>query len=91
MEYGGSQQIVGSELPPSLKLRRTRAPRHARGLELACGELVEPVETARDLSSVLSAIASATAEGLAKEDSEVRIARERASYGRSPCGIVNEV
>jgi hypothetical protein len=35
---------------------------------------------ARDLSSVLSAKALATAEGLAKEDSEVRIARERASY-----------
>ena len=44
----------------------------AQGLEL--------VETARDLPSVLSAIASAKAEGLAKEDSEVRIARERASY-----------
>ena len=44
----------------------------AQGLEL--------VETARDLPSVLSAIASAKAEGLAKEDSEVRIARERDSY-----------
>jgi hypothetical protein len=44
-----SIQIVGSALPPSLKLRRTRA---------------------RDLSSI----------GLAKEDLEETIARERASY-----------
>jgi hypothetical protein len=44
-----SIQIVGSALPPSLKLRRTRA---------------------RDLSSI----------GLAKEDFEETIARERASY-----------
>jgi hypothetical protein len=34
----------------------------------------------RDMSSVLSAIASATAKGLATEDSEETIARERASY-----------
>jgi hypothetical protein len=35
---------------------------------------------ARDLSSVTSAIASATAEGPAEEDGRGKIARERASY-----------
>jgi hypothetical protein len=55
----------------------------AQGLEL--------VETARDPSSVLSAIASATAEGLAKEDPEVRIARERASYIGHPTGSCPQV